>query len=52
MLALEEIRLDVYIENIATQTLDRVIEWKDVYAAAIFNVETMVNIHKIAKLDA
>jgi hypothetical protein len=52
LLALEEIRLDVYIENIATQTLDGVIEGKDVHSLAIFNVETLVNIHKIAKLNA
>ena len=52
MLTLKEIRLDVYIENITTQSLDRVIEGENVYALAIFDVQTLVDIHKIAKLDA
>jgi hypothetical protein len=52
LLALKEIRLDVYIKNITTQSLDRVLEGKNVHALAIFDVETLVNIHKIAKLDA
>ena len=52
MLTLKEIRLDEYIENITSQSLDRVIEGENVYALAIFDVETLVDIHKIAKLDA
>jgi hypothetical protein len=52
LLTLKEIRLDVYIENITTQSLDRVIEGENVHALAISDVETLVDIHKIAKLDA
>jgi len=52
LLTLKEIRLDEYIENITSQSLDRVIEGENVYALAIFDVETLVDIHKIAKLDA
>jgi hypothetical protein len=52
LLAPEKIRLDVHLENIATQALDGVIEGKNVYVPAISNVKTLVNIHKIAKLDA
>jgi len=52
MLALKEIRLDVYVENIAAQTLDRVIERKNVHALSIFDVKTLVNVDKIAELDA
>jgi hypothetical protein len=52
MLALKEIRLDVYVENIAAQTLDRVIERKNVHSLSIFDVKTLVNIDEIAELDA
>ena len=52
MLALKEIRLDVYVENIAAQTFDRIIEGKNVHALSIFDVKTLVNVDKIAELDA
>jgi hypothetical protein len=52
LLALEEIWLDVYIEDIAAQTLNGVIEGKNVYALPIFDVKALVDIHKVAKLDA
>ena len=52
MLALEEIRLDVYTEDIAIQTLDGVIEGKNVHTLAIFDVKAPADIHKITKLDA
>lgn len=52
MRTLKEIRLDVHIENITTQTLNGVIEWQDVYALPIFDVKTLVDIDKITKLDA
>ena len=52
MRTLKEIRLDIYIENIPTQTLNRVVEWQDVYALSIFNVETLMDIDKVTKLDA
>jgi hypothetical protein len=52
MRTLKEIRLDIHIENIAAQTLNRVVEWQDVYALSIFNVKTLVDIDKVTKLDA
>ena len=52
MHTLEEIRLDIHIEDIATQTFNRVVEWQDVYALSIFNVKTLVDIDKVTKLDA
>ena len=52
MRTLKEIRLDIDIENIATQTLNGVIEWQNVYALSIFNVKTLVDIDKVTKLDA
>jgi hypothetical protein len=51
-LTLKEIWLDVYIENIAAQSFDRIIKCQNVHALAIFNVETLVDMNKIAKLDA
>ena len=52
MLALKEIRLDIYVENIAAQTLDGVVERKNVHALSVFDVKTLMNVHKIAELDA
>lgn len=52
ILALKEIRLDVYVENIAAQTLDGVIKRKNMHALSIFDVKTLVNVHKIAEFDA
>ncbi len=52
MRTLKEIRLDIHIENIATQTLNRVVEWQNVYALSIFNVKTLMDINEVAKLDA
>ena len=52
MRTLKEIRLDIDIENIATQTLNRVVEWQNVYALSIFDVKALVDIDKVTKLDA
>jgi hypothetical protein len=52
MRTLKEIRLDIDIENIATQTLNGVIEGQNVYALSIFNVKTLMDIDKVTKLDA
>jgi hypothetical protein len=52
MRTLKEIRLEIDIEDIAAQTLNRVVEWQNVYALSIFDVKTLVDIDKITKLDA
>jgi hypothetical protein len=45
----KEVWLEVDIEDIATKTFDRVIEGKNVYPLAIFYVQTLMDIDKIAK---
>lgn len=48
---LKEVGLQVDVEDIAAQTLDRIVEWQDVYALAILDVKTLVYVHEIGKLD-
>ena len=48
----EEVRLDVYIENIAAQALDRIVERQNVHTLAIFDIKALVDIDQVAKLDA
>jgi len=52
MRTLEEIRLDVNIKNIATQTLNRVVEWQNMYTLSVFDIKTLMDIDKVAKFDA
>jgi hypothetical protein len=48
----EEVGLEVDIEDVATQTLDRVIKGQDVDAFSVLDVEALVDIDEIAELDA
>lgn len=48
----EEIGFEVDIENIAAEALDGVIEGQDVYALAVFDVKTLVDVDEIAELDS
>ena len=48
----EEIRLEVDIKDVSTETLDRVVERQDVYTLAILDVQTGVDVDHISKLDA
>ena len=52
MRTLKEIGLEIDIEDIAAQPLNRVIEWQNVYALSIFDVKTLMDIDKVTKLDA
>jgi hypothetical protein len=52
MRTLEEVRLDVHIENIAAQALDRVVEWQNVHTLSVFDIKALVDIDEVAKLDA
>ena len=38
VLTFEEVRLEVYIKDIATETLDGVIEGKNVYTLAVLDI--------------
>lgn len=46
----QEVGLEVNLEDITTQTLDRVIKRKDVDSFSILDVETLMYIDKISKL--
>ncbi|KAJ7752355.1 hypothetical protein B0H16DRAFT_1723713 [Mycena metata] len=46
-----EIRLQVDVKDVATQTLDRVFKGQDVDALAVFYLETSVDIDEVAELD-
>ena len=48
----KEVRLEVDVKDIATKTFDGVIEGKNVYPLAIFYVQTLVDIDKIAKFHS
>ena len=48
----KEVRLEVHVEDVAAQTLDGVVEGQDVDALAVLDIETLVHIDEIAKLDA
>ena len=48
----EEIRLEVDIENVATETLDRVVKWKNMDSFAVFDVMTCVDIDEITKFHS
>ena len=51
-LTLKEIWLEVNIEDITGETLDRVVEWEDVDALAVLDVQAGVYVHNIAELHA
>lgn len=48
----EEIWFEIDIENVPAKTLNRIIEWKDVDPLAIFDVETLMYVNYVPKLDA
>ena len=48
----EEVGLEVDIEDVSAQTLDGVVERKNVDTFAVLDVETRVYVDEIAELDA
>ena len=50
-LTLKEIWLEVNIEDITGETLDRVVEGQDVDALAVLDVQARVHVDHVAKLD-
>jgi hypothetical protein len=48
----EEVGLEVDIEDVSAQTLDGVVEGKNVDALAVLDVEARVYVNEITKLDA
>ena len=52
MRTFQEVGLEVYIENVATEAFDRVVERQDVDALAVFDVQALVYVDEITQLDA
>ena len=48
----EEVGLEIDVKNVATETLDGVIKGQDVYTFAVFDVQALVDVDKIAELDS
>jgi hypothetical protein len=44
---LEEVRLEIDLEQVATQPLDGVVKGEDMYPLSILDVETLVNVDEI-----
>ena len=47
----EEVRFKINIEEVTAETLDGVVEGKDVYALAVLDVQARVHVDHVAKLD-
>ena len=48
----EEVRFEINIEEVTAETLDGVVEGQDVDALAVLDIEALVHVNEIAKLDA
>ena len=48
----EEVRFEINIEEVTAETLDGVVEWKDVHSFTVLDIEALVHVNEIAKLDA
>ena len=48
----QEVGFEVNIKDDTAQTLDRVVERQNVYTLAVFDVEALVNVDKIAQFYA
>jgi hypothetical protein len=48
----EEIRLKVDIEDVSTESLNRIVKRKDVDTFPVFDIKTLVDIDEISELDA
>ena len=48
----QEVWLEVNVEDVAAQTLDRIVEGKDVYALSVLDIQAWVHVDHIAELHA
>lgn len=48
----QEVRLEVNIEDVATESLDRVVEGQDVDALAVFDIQALMYVNEVTQLDA
>ena len=49
---LKEVGLEVDVEDVAAQTLDRIVEREDVDALAVLDIQALVYVNEIAQLNA
>lgn len=49
---LEEIRLEVDIEDVAAETLNRVIERQNMHPFTVFDIKALMDIDKVAELHS
>ena len=48
----EEVRFEINIEEVTAETLDGVVEWKDVHSFTVLDIEALVNVDEITELDS
>lgn len=47
---IREIRFEVHIEDVPTETFNRIVKGKDVHAFSVFDIRALVNVNEITKL--
>jgi len=52
MRTLKEIWLEVHVENVAAESLDRIVKRQNMHSFSIFDVQALVHIDDIAELHA
>ena len=48
----EEVRFEINIEKVTAETLDGVVEWKDVHSFTVLDIEALMNVNEITELDS
>ena len=48
----EEVRFEINIEEVTAETLDGVVEWKDVHSFTVLDIEALMNVNEITELDS
>ena len=48
----EEVRFEINIEEVTAETLNGVVEWKNMHSFTVLDIETLVNVNKITELDS
>ena len=49
---LKEVGLEVNVEDVAAETLDRVVEWQNVDTFSVFDIKALVDMYEVTELDA
>jgi hypothetical protein len=48
----KEVGLEIDVKDVATEAFDGIIEGQNVYALAVFDIEALVDVDKIAEFDS